>query len=253
MITVMTYNIQHGRGVDTGVVDLERIAAVIRASGADIVGLQEVDRHWSSRSDFADQATILAASLGMHVVYGANLDWEPLVPGEPRRQYGTAILSRFPILESRNTYLPKIVPASEQRGLLKAIIDVRGVRVRVYNAHLQLNNADERALQVATILDLIGTPVESAILLGDFNACPDTAEIALLDRHFADAWVTSGDGGNGYTHCADWPDVRIDYLFVARNLDVARAEVVRTLASDHLPLVADVFIPGTTISVGQQK
>ena len=42
-LRVMTWNIRHGEGLD-GRVDLERIAAVIRASGADLVGLQEVDR-----------------------------------------------------------------------------------------------------------------------------------------------------------------------------------------------------------------
>jgi endonuclease/exonuclease/phosphatase family metal-dependent hydrolase len=47
-VTVMSFNIHHGQGTD-GVLDLERIARVIRASGADIVGLQEVDRHFGGR------------------------------------------------------------------------------------------------------------------------------------------------------------------------------------------------------------
>ncbi|WP_406740684.1 endonuclease/exonuclease/phosphatase family protein [Streptomyces atratus] len=92
----------HGAGTDD-VLDLKRIAGVVKDTGADVIGLQEVDRqevdrHWSSRSDFADQAQWLADRLHMHVVYGANLDLDPEQAGDPRRQYGTAILSRFPVL-----------------------------------------------------------------------------------------------------------------------------------------------------------
>lgn len=82
----------------------------------------------------------------MHVVYGANLDLDPLDPGQPRRQYGTAILSDFPILESGNTLLPKI-GRNEQRGLLQALLNVRGVPLRVFNTHLQHNSQPERQAQ----------------------------------------------------------------------------------------------------------
>lgn len=251
-ITVMTYNIQHGRSSDDRLVNLERQAAVIRESGADIVGLQEVDRHWSARSGFQDEPAVLAELLDMYVVYGANLDLDPLEPGQPRRQYGTAILSRFPIVESHNIPLPKTVATNEQRGLLEAVLDVRGARVRVYNTHLQHNNVNDRIAQVETVLDYIGTPVERVLLMGDFNARPDTAEIAPVYHRFDDAWVEGGDGGDGFTISPHNPYARIDYIFVSRNIKVARAAVPRTLASDHLPLVADVIIPGTTIGVGRQ-
>jgi hypothetical protein len=59
-VTVASYNIHHGVGEDDQL-DLDRIAEQIRTSGADIIGLQEVDRHWSSRSDFVDQEIIWLA------------------------------------------------------------------------------------------------------------------------------------------------------------------------------------------------
>lgn len=49
--TVMSYNIHHGVGLDNQL-SLERIAGVIRDAGADIVGLQEVDRFYGERSGF---------------------------------------------------------------------------------------------------------------------------------------------------------------------------------------------------------
>ena len=52
-LRIITYNIHHGEGIDD-VYDLDRIAAVIRDSGADIATLQEVDRHLLERSNFED-------------------------------------------------------------------------------------------------------------------------------------------------------------------------------------------------------
>lgn len=250
-LTVLTYNIHHGAGAD-GRLDLARIAEVIQLSGAEVVGLQEVDRHWSARSDFVDQATWLARELNMHVVYAANLDRDPFEPGQPRRQYGTAILSRYPILESSNTLLPR--PAGgEQRGLLEALINVNGVPVRVYNTHLQHNSAVERTAQVEAILEQIGAVDEPTVLLGDLNARPDWPEIQPLYEVLEDAWLLAGEGA-GYTYPASAPDRRIDYIFVSPDVTVDDASLIvtelTTLASDHLPLVAQLALPGSAVGIG---
>jgi endonuclease/exonuclease/phosphatase family metal-dependent hydrolase len=59
-LSVMTYNIHHGVGEDDRL-DLRRIADEIRSGGVEVPALQEVDRHWSARSDFVDQAQWLAS------------------------------------------------------------------------------------------------------------------------------------------------------------------------------------------------
>jgi endonuclease/exonuclease/phosphatase family metal-dependent hydrolase len=169
-LTVATYNIAHAAGID-GRLDLERIAGEIERGGGEIVGLQEVDRHWSERSGFVDQAQWLADRLGMHVVYGANLDLDPPAPESPRRQYGTAILSSHPILWSRNTHLPR-PEGGEQRGLLEAGIDVDGVRIRVANTHLQHTSAVERRAQTERIVELLQPARGPIVLAGDLNAGP---------------------------------------------------------------------------------
>ncbi|NDL56826.1 endonuclease/exonuclease/phosphatase family protein [Phytoactinopolyspora mesophila] len=246
---VMSFNIQHGVGLD-GRLDLQRIADVIETEDADIIGLQEVDRHWSERSDFVDQAAWLARELNMHVVYGANLDRDPFNPGEPRRQYGTAILSNAPILEWDNTDLPRY-EGHEQRGLLRARIVVRGVPLQVYNTHLQHNDADERMEQVEAIKGLIGTPDDSVILLGDLNARPDAPEIAAILENLVDTWEDAGLG-DGYTYPSDGPDRRIDYVLRSDDVITRTAAVVATDASDHLPVYADVLLPGSKVGVGRR-
>jgi endonuclease/exonuclease/phosphatase family metal-dependent hydrolase len=248
---VMTFNIHHGAGAD-GLVDLARIAQVIRDSDLDVVGLQEVDRHFGARSDFVDQAGWLARELNMHVVYGANLDLNPLSPDLPRRQYGTAVLSNAPILEWDNTYLPRFGD-HEQRGLLRARINVRGVPVEVYNTHLQHNDAAERLAQAQAITQLIGTPQDSLVLLGDLNATPDAPEIRTLVEDLVDTWEAAGVGVP-YTYPSEDPHSRIDYIMqsddvIARTVAVVTTPVAAS-ASDHLPVVADVALPGYKVGIG---
>ncbi|WP_199701043.1 endonuclease/exonuclease/phosphatase family protein [Jiangella rhizosphaerae] len=246
-LTVMSFNIHHGVGTDN-VLNPQRVADVIKTEGVDVVGLQEVDRHWGERSDFVDQAAWLAEELDMHVVYGANLDEDPLQPGQPRRQYGTAILSERPIREWDNTFLPKY-EGHEQRGLLRARINVRGVWVTVYNTHLQHNDANERLEQVAAIEALMGEPDESVVLLGDLNARPEAPEIQALVDDLVDTWEAAGVG-DGATYPAEDPNARIDYVLTSGDVIVRTAAVVSTDASDHLPAKAEVLLPGSHVGLG---
>jgi hypothetical protein len=99
-------------------------------------------------------------------VFGANLDRDPLEPGAPRRQYGTAILSAWPLLASENILLPRARPDNEQRGLLVLDVDLDGEPFRLHNAHLGVS-ADERRLQVQAILDEVDRTSAHHALLGD--------------------------------------------------------------------------------------
>ncbi len=119
---IMSYNIHHGACEDENL-DLARIGEVIKQSGAQIIGLQEVDSNFSERSGFVDQTKWLATELGMDYTFKANLDYDPLKPEDNRRQYGIAVLSAYPIRSAEHHLLTSV---SEQRGLLETIIDVNG-------------------------------------------------------------------------------------------------------------------------------
>ena len=240
-LSVATFNIHHGVGLDN-VLDLERIAATVESTGAEVIGLQEVDVHFGERSNFVDQARWLADRLGMYVVFGANLDFDPLTPDAPRRQYGTAVLSEHRIRAWTNTLLPH-PEGGEQRGLLEAHIRVRGLPVRVFNTHLQHNSQVERLAQIAAIRDILASTDESVIVLGDLNATPDSSEIASLTEDLVDAWVTAGVG-DGYTYDAATPHARIDYVMSSGDVVARTAAVVTTDAADHLPVVVDLGLPG---------
>jgi endonuclease/exonuclease/phosphatase family metal-dependent hydrolase len=240
-LKVATFNIHHGVGPDN-VLDLERIAATVESTGAEVVGLQEVDVHFGERSNFVDQANWLADRLGMYVVFGANLDFDPLTPGAPRRQYGTAILSEHRIRAWSNTLLPN-PEGGEQRGLLEAQIRVRGLPLTIFNTHLQHNSQVERLAQVAAIRDVLAGTNQSVVMLGDLNATPDSPEIAGITEDLVDAWVTAGVGA-GYTYDSTTPHARIDYVLSSGDVVARTAAVVTADASDHLPVVVDLGLPG---------
>ena len=137
---IVTYNIQYGLGKDNRY-DLARIAREIE--DADVIALQEVERHWQ-RSGCVDSPAVLRAQLPEHHwVYGANLDMDASYRDAEgrlvnrRRQFGTMILSRLPIVSSRNHMLPKygtLTQHSIQQGALEAVIVTeRAGPVRIYS------------------------------------------------------------------------------------------------------------------------
>jgi endonuclease/exonuclease/phosphatase family metal-dependent hydrolase len=237
----MSFNIHHGQGTD-GVLDLERIARVIRASGADVAGLQEVDRNFGERSNWADQAAGLAELLNWHVVYGANIDLDPPAPGRPRRQFGNAVLSRYPIARWENTRLFRS-PGEEQRGLLHVEVDVPGLALDVYVTHLDAFSETDRVEQARQVVELMAENCP-AVLLGDFNALPETPEIGRLGAKLTDAW-TAADGADPLvTRPGDAPAGRIDYIFTSPRLRAAWTgfNTDDPAASDHLPLVSRLVL-----------
>jgi endonuclease/exonuclease/phosphatase family metal-dependent hydrolase len=236
-VRATSFNIRHGVGAD-GRLDLERTAATVAAAGSELIGLQEVDRHFGARSGFVDQAAWLGERLGLEVVYGAAVDRPPPSPGAPRRQYGNALLSAHPVLAWRNIPLPR-PGRGEQRCLLDALVDVDGTPVRVLTTHLQHDSPVDRMAQADAIvahLDGIARPV---VLAGDLNARPRTREVRRLTAVLVDAWATAGRG-RGYTFDARTPHARIDYVLSSPDLEATRAEVTAALASDHRPVTADL-------------
>ena len=276
-LRIMSYNIKHGQtnahcvqppripGEDPFPdcnLDLEASIEVMRAHAPDIVALQEIDRFWA-RSAYVDEPAAIGAALGMeHTCYAANLDHAPDSHSSIPHQYGTAIVSRFPILDCSNTLLPRTAN-NEQRGLTRALINVRGVPLAFYNTHLHHTNAPDRSLQTVRIGEIMdAAPGELRVILGDFNARPTALEMAPIFARFDDSWVQAGvptaDNPDGNTSPADVdrdPTSRIDYVLVSSVVDVAAAYVPLNehtrLAADHYPVVADIALPGSEVGIGR--
>lgn len=252
-LRVMTYNIHHGESLD-GELDLAAIADVIRSSGADVVGLQEVDRHWSDRSRFNDQLAELAERLHMYAFWGPIYNLPSTERGHPSRGYGLAVLSRYPILEAKNYELTRLPSVGENPerivmpGFPMATIDVRGTPLHVYNTHQDYRSDPAvRTVQTRETMSIMARTEGVKVLMGDLNAEPEAEELAPIREVMTDSWDVAGRG-DGFTFPAGDPVKRIDHIYVSPGIEVVSVDVLQTAASDHRPVVAVLELPRTTTS-----
>ena len=226
-LRVLAYNIHHGEGMDQRL-DLERIAVLIKNSGADVVTLQEIDER-CERTGGVDQATRLGALTGMHHAFGAFFDYQG-------GRYGMALLSKRPLENVRNIRLPN---GAEPRTALVATVSLDGGRhVTVAGIHLYRTEA-ERLAQANKLMASLAEEPHPTILAGDFNSRPGDPVMLALEKRFV---VVPKNGGT-YTFPSTGPDREIDYLLINRGAPL-RALSCRVLdeqvASDHRPLLTDL-------------
>lgn len=237
VLRILTYNIHHGAGMD-GKIDLQRTARVIQAARPDLVALQEVDRQ-SRRAGGVDQAAKLGELTGMNVAFGRAMDFDG-------GQYGVALLSKFPIGQTRTYALPTD-QGFEPRALLEAQIEppAGGAKITFLVTHLdQYRNPRQRERQAARILALTSaTTGAPRILAGDLNARPDDpALLALLKQ-----WTDPVTETPFFTCPADAPAERIDYVLFrpALRFRLAEARVLdERMASDHRPVLTALELTG---------
>lgn len=239
-IRFMSYNL-HSAFNTEGNLDVEAIARVIEDTEADVIGFQEMSRGRLINAN-TDLITLLQLRLGFeHVAFFGTAD--PV--------WGNAVFSRYPISKFATDYLP-LVGTPLRRGYLGAAVEVGDKGVVVISTHLQhvndstVHDDDPEAdllpvhtEQIKAILDNWAgqTP---AVLMGDFNARPDWAQIdQITGAGWIDSWTEAGLG-EGFTSNAADPRYRIDYIFHTADMTAVDAGVIQSTASDHFPVVADL-------------
>lgn len=244
-VKVMSYNLHFGVGTD-GTYDLARIAEAIEASGANVVGLQEVDGHWSARSRYEHMAESLASRLNMQMVFAPIYELPPAEEGRPVRRFGVALLSRFPIVRAANRRLTRLSTQSREAmpermaGLAEAVLDVAGIPLTVYVAHLDYRSDPAiRTVQVGELLELVGEDRFGKLIVGDFNAGPNAPELQPLFAAFRDTWSDISDEA-GFTFPAAEPASKIDYILAGEGLRTIAVDIAESLASDHRPIMAEL-------------
>ena len=212
-----------------------RIADVIKHEKPDIVGLQEVDRG-VKRTEGKDEIAELAKLTEMHFAFAHNLDYQG-------GQYGVAILSRFPILTIDHRKYENRREA-ERRGMIRVVVNVGGQALNFVTTHLDYQHEDGRLFETEQMLKFLQDIKGPLIVVGDFNDEPGGAAYKLMSLSFEDAWLRSRAEGLGLSYPADKPVKRIDHVFTrpSNSVRAKKAWVVKTLASDHIPVVAELEI-----------
>jgi endonuclease/exonuclease/phosphatase family metal-dependent hydrolase len=131
-----------------------RMEALIRETELDVVGLLESDLQRIIMGN-RDTTQYLAEELGMYVDYG---------PGPNKHTWGSALLSKFPIVNSTHHLLPS--PVGELAPAIHATIDAYGELVDVFVFHSgQEEDPEDRRLQSEYLSKLMGSTDRPAILL----------------------------------------------------------------------------------------
>lgn len=230
-LRILSYNIRHGRGMD-GKIDLDRSARVIADAKPHLVALQEVDKG-VARSGNIDIAEVLGGKLGLHHEFGRFM---PHQGGE----YGLAVLSAFPIVESLIHRLPD---GAEPRVALEVKVDIplaSGAKKRIsfVCVHFDWTKPDDfRFAQATKLLQILRPLKHPVIIAGDYN---DVRGSRTLDA-FAEEFPIPA--GAAPTFPADPPDSEIDFILWRGLSQKAERKVIEEkMASDHRPVLALISI-----------
>jgi endonuclease/exonuclease/phosphatase family metal-dependent hydrolase len=221
---LLTWNIHHGVWTD-GRRGIEPLRAL--CARHDIVCLNEASRN---------QAEEAARGVGM---YCSSSDHSETGDNP---YSNNAILSRYPIEESRVHQLPLFWGIPWRRRLLQATLNVQGCAVHVLAAHLSFLPLEgaRHVGRTAETFDRLSGP---RLLCGDLNASPSHPEVRRISQSYRDAWGVAGFG-DGLTFGTRFGLRRIDYVFASSHFRVETASMPDTrqpdgaFPSDHHPVAA---------------
>ena len=169
----------------------------------------------------------------MDYAFAHNLDYQG-------GQYGVAILSRT-LLKNTEHLMFQNKREAERRGMLRVQIDIDGKTVNFVTTHLDYQSDDGRVFEAEQMLNFLEEVRGPLIVVADLNDEPLGAAYKLMSSKFVDAWVGGRASGDGFSYPADKPVKRIDYIFYNSDFFKAkRSKVIETLASDHVPVVAEL-------------
>lgn len=238
-LKVLVYNVHAGKDAK-GVDNLQRVADIVKSSGADVVLLQEVDKG-TKRSGNVDQPAEWTKRTGFNVAFGRSLNYDG-------GQYGIAVMSRWPIRRDTAIHLPVEPPQERSGGSYEPRVAHRAViaapfgELTFINTHIDASGDDRyRRQEIKTIIAMAkaatSAPNARVMVGGDLNSTPESAvQVELRASGLDDAWMRCGTGA-GLSYPADSAVKRIDYLYLTPGVECTHAEVLVTQASDHRPVL----------------
>ncbi len=235
IIKVLSYNIHHGNPPSTsGHIALDKIAEVIKESGADLVALQEVDLHTERSGTKLHQMRELAELTGMDWHFHKSIDHQG---GE----YGNGVLSALPILDKGGFSLP-FQKGTEPRGVAYVKVALNSGKKLVFSStHLDFTNEANTLMQAKHLNEYFLEIHEPLIVAGDFNSEPGSAPIQYFETYF--------DVSCGANCPPTFPQIgprkTLDYIFLRKDKSLSATShtvIEETYASDHRPVLATVKI-----------
>jgi len=233
-LRIATYNVHRCRGLDRRVIP-HRTAAVLADIDADIIALQEVIGSNASNPGHAEE---LGAALGMGWV---------MAPTRRLRGhlFGNVVLSRLPIREHFQYDLSW--NGREPRCCQRVDLAVSRHTVHFYNVHLGTSLRERRHQAVGLAAVIHDRRVSGPkVVLGDFNEWTRGLATTMLSQELESVDLFAYLKRRR-TYPGVFPVLHLDHIYYdGARVEVRNVELPRTrralMASDHLPLVADLRI-----------
>ncbi len=232
-LRIATYNVHRCRGMD-GRTRPQRTIDVLAGIDADLVALQEVLGPGPRGGSHAEE---IGAALGMGWVMAPVR----LLRGH---QFGNVVLSRLPVRHHVEHDLSW--RTCEPRGCQRVDVAVDDQTLHLYNVHLgtAIRERHHQAERLATIVHdrRVHGP---KLVLGDFNEWMRGLATALLSERLRSIDLRT-HLRRRRTYPGFFPILHLDHIYYEGEVDVLRVDLPRTrrslMASDHLPLVAEIRI-----------
>lgn len=248
-LKVVSYNIRW-RGGD----ELQQLIKLLREDpeigGAQIIGLQEVDRN-KKRTGNVNTARQLAEALGMRYAWAAPPDSDR----DGEEETGVVILSTFPLSDVERVVLEGEGPDGRRRVAVGATVSVGRTPLRVYSVHAETRMPVEKKIGHwrSVLEDLKRFPAaRGAIVLGDFNTIKQK-DVKAARKLFADAGFHTPFADDSTTWQTFIVKLKLDWLWL-RGLDAEGFGIDKSVdLSDHWPLWAKIRVPSSKSQVQSSK
>ena len=228
-LKVATFNICKAEYGATKYKDYTKIVAAINASGAEIIGLQEVD-YKTKRTGYVDQAAEIARLAGYpYYKFFKAIDLDG-------GGFGVAIISKHRIENWDQINLP--ASGEEQRILARAEIRVHNELINFFVTHLSYNGepGTNRAEQFAAVANKIAN-YKNVILTGDFNTEDWPQFNPIVNKGFL--LVNKSDSDKTGTHYVDgYGYLALDNIAHSKIFTASGRNFIDNGASDHRLLYA---------------
>jgi len=230
---IATYNVHKCRGLD-GLTRPSRIASVVHGLKADVVALQEVigagPAGRGQEEDIGDRLNMASVLASARILRG--------------HLYGNALLSRFPI--DRHITYNLSQQGHEPRLCQRVDLLVGKHPIHIYNVHLGTSRT-ERSWQAEKLIHILEDPKVHGpkIVLGDFNEWHRGPASKLLSERL-DSLDLAPFLQWRRTYPGVFPVFHLDHIYYQGSVEIIKVAVPRKwlclVASDHIPMVAEVHI-----------
>ncbi|MEO6245683.1 MAG: endonuclease/exonuclease/phosphatase family protein [Opitutaceae bacterium] len=250
-LRLVTFNIGHARGLTLvqGLtsqrklrVNLRKIAGLLDRLAPDVVALQEIDERsrWAGNFDHLDYLRVHTRF--PHSVFGINNRRAGLL----NLSYGNAVLARHPIRSAETVVFGQ--RSLGEKGFLYIELDVGGRCLPLVNLHLHFGSRGQRLRQLEHLLGWLREKHRlhrdrwevPPIICGDFNTPGDRDDAtASLLSHLSDYCDYMMHPIAGLTYPSPLPQRALDFVFSPAGCMKIRSEVVRSMLSDHRPVLVE--------------